>query len=274
MKIALQKIFEVGAQGISLTADGPIAHFAMMRELGANLDPQHLKTFFQHPSDSNQNVHVLLDLAHMLKLVRNSLASERVIISPSGEVKWEYIVKLHSLQESEGLRAGTKLTRKHIDWERCKMKVSLAAQTLSSSVADALDFLREDLKLPDFKSSKATSEFVRVFDSLFDCFNSRSPHGKRFKAPLKEENYHEWISLFAEASIYIRSLKKEDGTPILFSRSRTGYLGFVCAISSFQNLYEDLVVSRRLNFILGYKFSQVGQNFSANIFVILQLLLF
>ena len=154
------------------------------------------------------------------------------------------------------------------------MKVSLAAQTLSSSVADALDFLREDLKLPDFKSSKATSEFVRVFDSLFDCFNSRSPHGKRFKAPLKEENYHEWISLFAEASIYIRSLKKEDGTPILFSRSRTGYLGFVCAISSFQNLYEDLVVSRRLNFILGYKFSQVGQNFSANIFVILQLLLF
>ena len=138
MKIALQKIFEVGAQGISLTADGPIAHFAMMRELGANLDPQHLKTFFQHPSDSNQNVHVLLDLAHMLKLVRNSLASERVIISPSGEVKWEYIVKLHSLQESEGLRAGTKLTRKHIDWERCKMKVSLAAQTLSSSVADAV----------------------------------------------------------------------------------------------------------------------------------------
>jgi len=34
------------------------------------------------------------------------------------------------------------------------MKASLAAQTLSNSVANALGYLRDDLQLLDFKNSK------------------------------------------------------------------------------------------------------------------------
>ncbi len=127
--------------------------------------------YFPHPCDPNQRVYVILDLVHMLKLVRNSLGSSKVICSPSGVVKWDYIQNLHELQEETGLRAGNKLQKTHIQWQQNKMKLSIAAQTLSASVADAIDFLRDDLKMPQFQGSEATSEFIRLFDHLFDIFN-------------------------------------------------------------------------------------------------------
>ena len=40
------------------------------------------------------------------------------------------------------------------------MKVKLAAQVLSSSVADALDFLREDMKDPSQMGNEATVHFI------------------------------------------------------------------------------------------------------------------
>jgi len=206
----------------------------MMRELGAILNPENMKPFFPHPSDPSLRVNVLLDLAHMLKLVRNSLATEKIILSPNGLVKWEFIVKLHNFQEEEGLWAGNKLKKRHIKWEQNKMNVSLAAQTLSTSIADSLDFLREDLKMTDFLQSEATSEFIRIFDSLFDTFNSKNIFGKKYKAPLQLQNEHEWMSLWLKAEAYLRSLKRVDGSPILTSRIRTGFLGFLCGATSFQ----------------------------------------
>ena len=253
----MEKLHETGVHAVSITSDGPSTHLAMMSALGAKLDPENMRPFFPHPCNPEERVHVLLDIAHMVKLIRNSLASESVINSPSGEVKWEFIVKLHQLQEKEGLRAGTKLKRQHIEWERSKMKVNLAAQTLSASVADALDFLREDLRLDEFQGSAPTSEFVRLFDSLFDVFNSKSQFGKKFKAPMSMENQESWSVLFSRASDYIRSLTRQNGTSVLSSRIKTGFLGFLCGISSFQNLFEDLVQPGHLQYILTYKFSQV-----------------
>jgi len=234
VNISLQKIFETGAITVCLTTDGPSAHLSMMRELGAILNPENMKPFFPHPSDPSLRVNVLLDLAHMLKLVRNSLATEKIILSPNGLVKWEFIVKLHNFQEEEGLWAGNKLKKRHIKWEQNKMNVSLAAQTLSTSIADSLDFLREDLKMTDFLQSEATSEFIRIFDSLFDTFNSKNIFGKKYKAPLQLQNEHEWMSLWLKAEAYLRSLKRVDGSPILTSRIRTGFLGFLCGATSFQ----------------------------------------
>ena len=45
------------------------------------------------------------------------------------------------LQVDEGFRFGNKLSKKHIEYKRHKMNVSIAAHTLSSSVADTLEFL-------------------------------------------------------------------------------------------------------------------------------------
>jgi len=44
------------------------------------------------------------------------------------------------MQEKEGLRLGNELKLSHIQWWQQKLKVNLAAQTFSASVADAIDY--------------------------------------------------------------------------------------------------------------------------------------
>ncbi len=82
---------------------------------------------------------------------------------------------LINIQESEGLNLANKLSSKHLQYEKHKMTVKLAAQTLSSSVADAIEFLDSSMKLKQFEDSKGTVNFVRTVDHLFDMLNSRNP---------------------------------------------------------------------------------------------------
>lgn len=119
---------------------------------------------------------MILDACHMIKLVRNCLGSVNHLTDIQGrKVKWSYIEALEALQQKEGLHLGNKLTKVHMEWAKQKIKVRLAVQTLSSSVADALDFCEYKLKLPQFQGAHATAEFIRIFDRLFDILNSRNP---------------------------------------------------------------------------------------------------
>ena len=83
-----------------------------------------------------------------------------------GKILWQYLVDLHKLQNDEGLRLGNKSKKAHIQWKQQKMKVNLAAQSLSSSVADAIEYCATILKLPQFQGSEATVKFLRMFDHL------------------------------------------------------------------------------------------------------------
>jgi hypothetical protein len=81
-----------------------------------------------------------------------------------------------------------KLSPNHIKFEKHEMNVRLAAQTLSSSVADAIEFLDIDMNKPKFQNSSGTVKFTRTIDRLFDMLNSRSPIGKGYKQPLRQSN--------------------------------------------------------------------------------------
>ena len=86
------------------------------------------------------------------------------------------------------------------------MKVNLAAQTLSTSVADSIEFCNKTLNLEQFKESEATVKFIRIFDRLFDVLNSRNPLAKGFKSVLRPSNQHYWLPFVAEAKDYIMGL--------------------------------------------------------------------
>ena len=75
-------------------------------------------------------------------------------------------MQLQELQESEGLRLANKLRSAHMKWKPQKMKVNLAAQALSSSVTDALEYCEGKLKLPQFQGCGPTVKFIRVFDRV------------------------------------------------------------------------------------------------------------
>ena len=109
----------------------------------------------------------------MLKLVQNMFGDmgtlqvdEKGVTQP---ISWKYIDALNDVQEKLGLSMANKLTKKHLLWVKNKMKVKLAAQTLSTSVATAIDFLREEAKIPEFQGSAPTTKFIKVVDCAFDC---------------------------------------------------------------------------------------------------------
>ena len=147
------------------------------------------------------------------------LASQAFIKSPENEsISWKFVEELHKLQVSEGLRAGCKPQKRHIAWSKNKMKVGLAASTLSKRINDALDFCREDCKLPEFEGSAPTSKFLRTIDRAFDILNSRNVYAKGSKAAMSPNNKKEWEKNFSQTINYMAQLKnRERKTPCCFS---------------------------------------------------------
>ena len=123
---------------------------------------------------SGRCIFVFIDTPHMLKLIRNLLGEKDLIIDGFDQpAKWSDIVNLVEWEEANGWRAGSKLTWKYVKYDRYKMKVILAAQVFSNSTADALDYLRLDLKEQAFANSAATADFCRRVNDAFDLLNYR-----------------------------------------------------------------------------------------------------
>ena len=150
------------------------------------------------------------------------------------------------------------------------MKVHLAAQSLSSSVADAIEYCTKTLKLPQFKGSEATVRFLRVIDRLIDLLNSRNPFGRGYKAPLRESNKTIREPCLDEAYKYISGLKSPDGMLMTSTRRKTGFVGFLAAIKSTKQLFHELVGKENapLEYLLTYKLSQDHLELSLRRFVL------
>ena len=214
---------------------------------------------FPHPSDPSIRVHVLLDVCHMLKLLPNSFADGGIFKTPDSQtIKWQYIEELNNLQEREGLRLGNKLKNAHMDWRKQKMKVNLAAQVFSVSVADALQYCNEGLKLPQFRGCEATVQFLRHVDAAFDVLNSRNFFGKGTKAPMRKENGEEMLKILQDAEQFILGLTDASGKPMYLTPRKTGFIGFAACIRSVTKLYAELIAAHDapMKYLLTYKFSQ------------------
>ena len=115
VETCLLKLSDVGVKTVSLTCDGPSCNQSMVKLLGAKLDVNDLDPSFTHPGNKNEKIHIILDVCHMLKLVRNTLATQKIIIDGSGgKIRWELIEELHKIQDEEGLRLGNNLRGAHI----------------------------------------------------------------------------------------------------------------------------------------------------------------
>ena len=87
------------------------------------------------------------------------------------------------------------------------MKVALAAQTHSASVADAIEFCNKYLQLREFEGSEATVKFIRSINRIFDFLNSRNPFASRFKAPLRKSNEQIWRTSILTEIEYLKGIK-------------------------------------------------------------------
>lgn len=160
------------------------------------------------------------------------------------------------MQKDEGLKAGTKLTVNHINFENQKMKVRLAAQVLSHSVSSALLFCRS-IGLQDFADCEATAEFCLIINNIFDILNSTNIYAKvELNRPVSPSNIVEMTEYGARYIDYLKNLKDENGTLLILSDRKTGFLGFVVSLTSTLSLYSDLIEKQYIKYLLTYKHSQ------------------
>lgn len=190
INVCLTKLYNVNVNIRSVTTDGLASNVRDFELLGCKLlgckSFDDYKTHFSHPS-SKLTVYVIFDPCHMLKLARNVLAEKQTLVSSLGKISWDYLKALKNLQDELEFKFANKLGGGHIKYKNNVMNVSLAAQTLSSGTADALEFLI-NVKDSTFFGAEATVKFIRVIDRIFDVLNSRNPFGKGFKSPLSVDN--------------------------------------------------------------------------------------
>lgn len=236
-----------------LTFDGLPANISMATNLGCVVDLVNLKTIFTY---QESEVGIYPDPCHNVKLIRNTLAEMLMIDEDGNTISWDYIKALNKLQMREGFHAANKMRKQHVLYQKQTMKVRLATQLLSASVADSLDACREK-NISGFENSAATARFIRLFNDLFDILNSRTMKAKGWKRPIANFNCGDVWVFFENAERYIRNLRFTDSTLVLKSRRKTGFLGFMICMRSIRHMY-NLHVSPKSDFkyLTTYKISQ------------------
>lgn len=254
LKMVIESILKHGIRLLNVTSDGLPANQPMYEALGANLD--HLSPTFQpFVCLSEQKIYVIKDPPHIHKLVRNTLASKKIIFDRDGkEIKWSYIEQLVEYGKSRDFNLMHKLNQKHIQWFRNKMKVDLAVQTLSESTAGSLECLMNKGE-NGFRSAAATIRFNRIFDKLFDVLNTKydNQHEENiYKRALGPANRIEIFALLEEAIDYIEGLQIIEKTDcnkklsILQSKSKTGFSGYISNMRVLKSIYQEYVAEKQL----------------------------
>lgn len=134
----LKAITDIGIRVVTLTSDGLSTNPATYEILGANSDEMDAISPYFRNQDTDEKIYVIYDMPHMLKLVRNCLGDKLILRGKfNRSIDWKFIERLYRSRKSDLI--SHKLTKKHIDWESNKMNVTLAAQTISNSVAESIE---------------------------------------------------------------------------------------------------------------------------------------
>lgn len=258
----VKSIEETGSRVIAITADGLKANITTAEFLGAKFQAE--QTFFESPTYPNQKIYFIFDPPHMLKLVRRQF-SKKQIFHGDNLLDWKLLSILVTKQTDESINLCNKLTHRHIEWSQKPMNVKLAAETISRSVADALDQLRSD-DYAEFKESGPTAEFLRKFNDAFDVFNvsEKNENRSKFKQKLSKETAADVFHFLDELKMYIKQLNilvqtKAGGEkikPILDSGVKMGFFGFIVDAISLKGIYEDFVRDGPLEAFYTMQFSQ------------------
>ena len=113
----LKALQRTGITVTSITFDGLQSNLTMCTKLGAQMSVETLSNqYFLHPI-TKEKVYIICDGCRVLKLVRNSIAVQDFFNSDGNIISWSYLEALVDFQETNGLHAGTKLRRPHIDWQ-------------------------------------------------------------------------------------------------------------------------------------------------------------
>lgn len=250
----LKRLSGIGVETVAIIFDGLRANISMCVEMGANFDQG--CGYILDPGDKNRRIYVIFDAAHMLKLSRNCVGSKNIIDSEGGIIEWKYFCLLYEAQHNLPWNLGNKLTKAHMQWDKRKMCVKTAGETMSNSVADSMEFMKQECE--QFKNVDPTIKYVRMINDVFDIMNSTGKEGKTgFKRPITDSTAGEFFDRFEEAMEYIRGLRiAGEKVPILHSMSRTAFFGFYNNMLNFKSIFKEYSTANKITVLITHRFSQ------------------
>jgi len=162
-----ENIFEMNRLGYRVricVCDMSFTNQGLYRKLGID----NTKPFIKLP----YKIYMVHDTPHLIKLVRNNLMTKPFVLNGDRKqvAHWKYIKEFYKQDIQCSSRMAPKLSKLHIFLkDYSKMKVKLASQVMSHSVAAGMNCMIMIKKLP--VAARATSEFVKKIDELFDLLN-------------------------------------------------------------------------------------------------------
>lgn len=253
----ITEVTKLGAKIVTNTFDGMLVNFTACEKMGASFKMDNFNPVIRNPVDGS-SIKIILDPCHMIKLVRNHLRNEGVIVdSENRQINWDHFVKLEACRMNHGL-VTHKLTKEHITVER-KMKVKLAVQLLSNSVANSLRFLRQNGQ-QYFEDSAGTEEFCQRMNDAFEIGRAHADtlqnnNNNIFKTPLNAQSAEEIFTYLDVTADYLKNLTIGN-VNVLKTRKHTGFLGMLINIHNLKTLYYELVATSKVESIPTFHLSQ------------------
>lgn len=252
----IKAINACGVRVLNVTFDGLPSNFTMSQLLGASFTETNFKPYFFLPND-NRKTFITVDPSHMLKLSRNYIGNSTLVDENGAKIEWSYFEKLEEFRTDREYTLTHKINKKHMHWKNFKMNVRLAAETLSNSVANSMQYLL-DTGHQEFANSSATIRYIQYINDIFDIMNSNkktiSPN--IFKNPINPQTADKIFAYFDKATGYLRKMKLPDDTYVVHSRKKTGFLGFIINMSNLQSMYNEIVGSEIMDSLPTHRFSQ------------------
>ncbi|CAH2104627.1 unnamed protein product [Euphydryas editha] len=194
----------------------------------------------------NREIVVMFDTPHLLKCFRNMFLKYNIecdtninsnLQTGRGVAKWEHIIQFYEIDNKNPNFVFAPCLRKdHLDPNnKQKMKVNLAAQVLSHSVAAGMFSKISDGSLT--AAATTTANVIANMDKLFDCLNSESSdlrRGKRHATNLTAINPH--LIFFQDMKRFFVTLKF-----IGSSRKPPSQEGWIWTINAVERLWRNLV---------------------------------
>ncbi|PIK46436.1 hypothetical protein BSL78_16683 [Apostichopus japonicus] len=234
-----------------------------------------LTYFTNNPYRSGERIYFFCDVPHLLKTTRNNWENSgynsrsRNLRFKGKEIRWTHLLSLQEWDQqlnapSPGLRFVHKLTYEHLNLTpSLRMRVYLAAQVLSKTVANAL----ESMGKPELSS---TILFIRTINDWFDCLNVantkqhfqgrnanlapyKSVDDERFKV-LVGEYFLGFLDEWYAESQSAEDVPKKDRYKLFISRET--YSGMHITVKSFVSLAKELLQNPSVEYVLSEKFSQ------------------
>lgn len=257
----IRRVEETGIKIICFTSDGLFANVTVAEILGAKFKEK--KPYFYSPTYPEQRIYIIFDPPHMLKLIRKHFTNGK-LYSEKGLLDWNLLRVLVEKQRGGNFNLCNKLTQHHIDWHHKDMNVKLAAQTISRSVANALEQLNID-GYEEFENSQATVEFLQNGNDIFDVLNfaEKDEPNNFMKQPLNVEGEKTILPFADRMQTYLEKITVEVKTkkgyirkPIFESREKMGFFGLHVDLISLKGMYYDFLKNGPLQVIHTKMFSQ------------------